>query len=479
LEATAARIRLLADRTAPQGNAPSVNHDAHHTLTRTAAGQSAVLLTNNGVLPLRDLSGKRVAVIGELARTTRYQGAGSSAVNPTRIVSALDALQQRLTAVGAVVTFAAGYPLEQDSPDQALETEAVQLAADSDLVIACLGLPSRFEAEGRDRTTIDLPANQLALITALEAVPAPTVVTLSNGSAVTTAAWKAGVDAILELWLTGQAHGDTLTDLLLGDVNPSGKLAETIPIRLADTPAFLNFPGENSVVRYGEGIFVGYRYYDAVDRNVDHPFGHGLSYTTFDYSNLQVSVNPLDDNVALVVTATLTNTGNLAGTEVVQVYLDETSPTAQTPPQQLRGFAKQHLQPGESATVTIPIAREDLGYYSLPANAWVFEGGDVGVRVGSSSRDIRLTTRITVPGHPVIVPLTVWSTLGEWFHHPTGGPAIKTLIEQRGGIKGRIADLLSDDIGRGSVLGVPLQGLLEFPGIPITPEDVVRVLTEI
>ncbi len=297
------RLRLLAERTLtatlPRSAGQDPGHEAHHALTRRAAAEAAVLLTNDGTLPLVPRAGSRVAVVGELARTPRYQGAGSSAVNPTRVVSGWDALRSRLTDAGASVAFGAGYRLETDATDDDLSREATSLAADADVVVLFLGLPGTFEAEGRDRTSIDLPANQVALVAALAATGTPVVVTLSNGSAVTTHAWRDGVNAVLELWLTGQAHGDSVADLLLGDVNPSGKLAETVPVRLADTPSFLDFPGENSLVTYGEGIHVGYRYYDARDLAVDHPFGHGLSYTTFAYSDLGVLVHDHSDAVAL------------------------------------------------------------------------------------------------------------------------------------------------------------------------------------
>ena len=476
LHAVAERIRTLADRTTPPAELPAADRDAHSALTRRAAAESAVLLQNNGLLPLTDLTGQRVLIVGELARTPRYQGAGSSAVNPTRVVSTLDALQNRLVALGAEVMFSAGYQLQDDEPDEHLQAEAVALAASSDLLVLCLGLPARFEAEGRDRTSIELPAAQLALLAALAAVERPTAVVLSNGSAVTTAGWRQGVDAILEVWLTGQEHGNSVTDVLLGEVNPSGKLAETIPIRLSDTPSYLNFPGESGQIRYGEGVFIGYRYYDACDTEVDYAFGHGLSYTTFGYSDLSVTVNPIDDETALVANLTVTNTGSVAGAEVVQVYLEELATAVRLAPRALRGYAKHSIQPGEVVQVSIPVARRDLGYYSVPAASWAFEGGQVGVRVGSSSRDLRLAATVDVPGRPVIVPLSTEATLAEWFAHPTGGPALRSLLDERGGFKGRMADLLADEIGAESVLGVPLSTLLEFPGVPLTAGDAERIL---
>ena len=472
LDRTAQSLARLAERTAPTAPAPIVNHDEHHALVRRAAAESAVLLTNrDNFLPLTPTAGMRIAVIGELARTPRYQGAGSSAVNPTRVVSGLDAFTTRIADAGAELHFAPGYSLtEKHQPADAIE-DALALASRSDVVICFVGLPGHYEAEGRDRTTIDLPTDQLALLDALKDVPATTVVALSNGSAVTTAAWRDGVDAIVEFWLTGQAHGDTVADVLLGDVNPSGKLAETVPVRLADTPSFLNFPGEHGKVIYGEGIYVGYRYYDARSIAVDYPFGHGMSYTTFEYADLRVTTHGVADQLALSIELSVTNTGTRAGAEVVQVYLTDRSATARTPPLELRAWEKVRLEPGTSTIAHLDITREDLEHWSGAARAWVYEGGPATVHVGSSSRDLRLTEDIDIPGDPVVIPLTIWSTFREWLTHPEVGPQVQRILDDRGGIKGRMADLLSDETGRDSVLEVPLQSLLEFPGVPLTLQD--------
>lgn len=477
---TVDRLALLATRTGSgQHTGTAVDVESHHALTRRAAGESAVLLTNDGTLPLAPVAGDRIAVIGQLARTPRYQGAGSSAVNPTRLVPGLGALEERLSAFGAEVTFGAGYELESAEIDGSLIDEAVALAADADVVVLFLGLPGTFEAEGRDRTSIELPANQIALILALAETETPLVVTLSNGAAVTTSAWRHKVNAILELWLTGQAHGDTVADLLLGEVNPSGKLAETVPIRLADTPAYLNFPGENGHVGYGEGINVGYRYYDARDMEVDFPFGHGLSYTSFDYSDLTIQVNGPTHPVAFTALLTVRNSGDRSGAEVVQLYVGDRSSTLSTPERELRGFAKIALAPDESRVVEIAVERRDLVHFSTAVHAWIYEGGPITVFAGSSSRDLRLSAEACVPGEPVNVPLTVWSSLGEWFAHPVGGLALKARIEAGGGIRGRMADLLADETGKDSVLGLPLLTLLEFPGFPVENWDIEKILAQL
>ncbi|MFJ8931529.1 beta-glucosidase [Streptomyces sp. NPDC102364] len=475
LQRTAARTALLCERVAPAGETTDVDLGAHHDLVRRAAAESAVLLTNDGTLPLDLCPGLRIGVVGELARSPRYQGGGSSYVNPTKVISGLDALTARAEAAGAVVEFAPGYTLATEAPPADLTQEATGLAARSDVVIAFLGLPQAYEAEGRDRTHIDLPADQLALLQALEQVPTPVAVALSNGSAVSTAAWRHGVAAITEFWLTGQAHGDAIADVLLGAVNPSGKLTETVPIRLADTPAYLGFPGEHGVVNYGEGVHVGYRWFDAREMEVDYPFGHGLSYSEFRYSDLRVTVRPADDPVAFAVEVTVRNVSSRDGSEVVQVYVADPGAGLGLPAE-LRGWDKVHVPAGESRIARVDIAREDLAHWNLAARNWAFEGGTLKVRVGASSRDVRLEAAVDVPGKPVIVPLNLFSTLGEWLDHPVLGHELRALLDARGGIQGRIGDLLADEAGQDSVRGIPVATVLEFPGVPVNAEDAERLL---
>jgi beta-glucosidase len=227
--------------------------------------------------------------------------------------------------------------------------------------------------------------------------------------------------------------------VLLGDVNPSGKLTETVPVRLEDTPSYLNFPGENGHVRYGEGIYVGYRWYDGRAMEVDDPLGHGLSYTTFDYCDLDVIVRELQDPVAFTVALTIANSGNREGAEVVQVYVGDHSGALQMPARELRGFTKVGLQAGASERVTVHIRRNDLQHVH-PGAGWIFSGGEIEVCVGSSSRDLRLRALVDVPGHAYELPLTLWSPFREWLAHPAAGPAVRRLIDERGGVRGRMGD---------------------------------------
>jgi beta-glucosidase len=476
VEKVAARLRLLAERiAASRPAAAEMDEEAHHQVTRRAASQGAVLLHNDaGLLPVDPSRERSIAVIGELARTPRYQGAGSSAVNPRRLVTGLEALQSRLDGV-TDVTFSPGYAEDGDADADTLVKDAVALAADTSLVLIFLGLPPAAEAEGRDRTSIELPANQVELLRAVAAVNPRVVVALSNGSPVTTAGWRNTAGAIVEFWLTGQAHGETIADVLLGEVNPSGKLTETVPVRLEDTPSYLNFPGEHGHVRYGEGIYVGYRWYDARAIDVDYPFGHGLSYTTFDYSDLEVTVRELEDPVAFTIALTITNSGSREGAEVVQVYVGDHSGALQMPVRELRGLAKVRLPAGASERVTLDIRRNDLQHVH-PEAGWIFTGGEMEVCVGSSSRDLRLRASIEVPGHADELPLTLWSPFREWLAHPVAGPAVRQLIDDHGGVRGRMGDLLGDPVGRDSVLGNPMLALSQFPGFPINEADAEAVL---
>ncbi|AYD04414.1 glycoside hydrolase family 3 C-terminal domain-containing protein [Neorhizobium sp. NCHU2750] len=475
---TARRMQLLAERTAPQDASAEPDYHKHHALVREVAAKSSVLLTNDGALPVSISPGLRVAVIGELARKPRYQGAGSSRVNAIKVTNGLEALAARVEMAGGSLEFSRGYALDKVAQSTTLIEDAVAAAKRSDVTILFLGLPDSYEAEGSDRNSIELPANQLELLKALQAAAPKTIVAMSNGSAVTTASWRHSVNAIVEFWLTGQAHGEAIADILFGDVNPSGKLSETIPLRLEDTPAYLNFPGEHQNVTYGEGIYVGYRSYDARRQDVDHPFGHGLSYTTFDYSALEIDVRPLSDEIAVTARLLIRNTGTRRGAEVVQLYVHDHDDIVITPPIELRGWHKIELDPGATETVEIAVPRSRLEHWSSSLNAWIFGGGTVTIHVGSSSRDLRLSETVSLPGDPVTAPLTTWSTFGEWLDHPVAGQRLRSLFDARGGLKGRISDLLSDEVGKNSVRASPMVSIAEFPGVPIQPEDLEAICIE-
>ncbi|MDR6970521.1 glycoside hydrolase family 3 C-terminal domain-containing protein [Leifsonia shinshuensis] len=425
LDASAQRNADLAVRWAatPRVEGP-LDVDAHHELAREAAARSIVLLKNDGAEPLLPLAADRsLAVIGAFAEKPRYQGAGSSMIHPTRLDDALTAIR----AVAPDAVYAAGFSLAADAPEDEtarLREEAVQAAAAADVAVVFAGLPARLESEGYDREDIDLPADQLALIDAVVAANPRTVVVLSNG-AVVALPFAERVPAIVEAWLLGQAGGSATADVLFGAVNPSGKLTETIPLRLEDTPAFLNFPGEEGHVRYGEGLFVGYRWYDARRMAVAFPFGHGLSYTTFSYGDATATVTESGD---VEVRVTVTNTGDRAGREIVQVYTSLADSSVQRPVRELKGFASVELAAGESREVVIAVRRSDLAYWDIRAERWVVEGGEYTVEVGASSRDLRSRTTVSVDGDEVRLPLTRESSLGEVMAHPVAGPMVQSAL---------------------------------------------------
>jgi beta-glucosidase len=387
--------------------------DAHHALSRRAAAASIVLLKNDGnVLPLA--AEGSVAVIGEFARTPRFQGAGSSQVNPAQVDVLLDELT---TLLGEHrVTFGAGYGIEDTSNDDALLGEAVALAGGADVVVCVLGLPASYESEGYDRTHIELPANQSRLLTAVIGANANVVVVLVNGSVVRLSDWADSVPAIVECWLGGQAAGGAIAEVLTGVAEPGGRLAETIPVQLSDVPSTLNFPGDSQHVRYGEGLFIGYRAHDRLGHEVTFPFGHGLSYTTFELSDIAVhqSGRVDDGDFTATVSVTVANTGNRLGSQVVQVYVADNVSSVVRPARELKGFAKVHLGPGDSQRVAIELDQRAFSFWSERYDRWVVEAGDFTIFAGTSSRDLPLSQLIMLDAPSLVEPLTRMSTLHEW-----------------------------------------------------------------
>ena len=358
--------------------------DAHHALARRVAAQSIVLLKNeNSLLPLTKK--EKVAVIGDFAQTPRYQGAGSSAVNSIKVDSFLDCLAESgLNSIG----YAKGFD-RQGKPDEALKTEAVQLAKNADVVLLFMGLDEIKESEGIDRADMKLVDNQLALLAAVAAVNPNVVVVLSAGSSLESQ-WVKDCKALVYGCLGGQAGAGALVDVLTGAQNPCGKLAETWACSYDDTPAKENFGGDGPTVEYREGLYVGYRYYDTAGVPTAFPFGYGLSYTTFAYSDLKADETG--------VTLTVTNTGSCAGAEVVQLYVAKPDAKIFRPAKELKGFAKVYLAAGESKTVTIPLDDKAFRYWNVATHRWEVEGGSYQLLAGASSADIRLTTAVTVEG---------------------------------------------------------------------------------
>lgn len=383
-------LQFVADA---QKNTPTdgkIDFARDHAFSVDAAAECAVLLKNErNLLPLR--KEQKVAFIGEFADFPRYQGAGSSHVNTDHVVGACAA------AAGYPVIFAQGYDSNTSAVDETLIAEAVATAKAADIAVIFAGLPASYEAEGFDRKTMAMPENQNRLIEAVLAANANSVVVLHNGAPVEMP-WADRVPGILEMYLGGEGVGEAAVKLLYGDANPSGKLAETFPLKLSHNPSYLFFPGEGTNTEYREGIFIGYRYYDKKDLPVLFPFGHGLSYTTFTYSDLHLSCHEMVDSDTLTVTCRVKNTGSCAGKEVVQLYVADPESSVVRPVRELKGFQKVSLQPGEEKTVAFTLEKKAFAYYETKIHDWFVESGDFLVEVGASSRDIRLRERVFVRG---------------------------------------------------------------------------------
>jgi len=443
----------------------SFDADAHHTLAREAAAESVVLLKNDGVLPLP--ADAKIGVVGEFARKPRFQGAGSSQVNPTHV----DALLDELSAVYGEVAFAAGYGLGETGDDAALLADAERVAASAQTVVMVIGLPGADESEGFDRTHMNLPANQLAALVTVAAANPNVVVVLVNGSTVVLGEVTPHAKALVEAWLGGQAAGGAIADVLTGRVNPSGRLAETIPHRLEDNSSHLNFPGDSQVVRYGEGLFIGYRGYDQAHRDVAFPFGFGLSYTTFTMSDLQVATrgSVSDGTLAATVTVTVTNTGTVPGAEVVQVYVADVESSVARPVRELKGFAKVFLESDASQSVSIVLDQRAFSFWSTKLRRWVVEAGDFEIGVGPSSRHLPLSETVSIEAPRLAEPLSRDSTLQEWMADPSG----RRLIE-REVAGGQPAAVLEDELI--NVIGtMPMSTLANFGGMSLDHDALDRV----
>ena len=363
---------------------------AHHALARRAAEESLVLLKNEGsLLPLA--AGTKVAVIGDFAKNPRYQGAGSSMVNSTQVDVLLDKLiDSELNIIG----YQQGFD-RHGKPDAALQKSACELAAQANTVILCMGLDEIAESEGLDRSNLRLAQNQVDLLQAVKAVNLKIVVVLYSGSVVETP-WLDNCQALLYAALGGQAGAGAVADALAGKVNPCGKLAETWPLAYADVPSAADFATRRKTVEYREGLYIGYRYFATAEKAVRFPFGYGMSYTTFAYSDLAAD----EQGVSL----TVTNTGSVAGTEIVQLYVAKKNSELFRPAKELKGFARVTLAPGEKQRITITLDDKAFRFWNVKANRWEIEGGEYELLVGASVEDIRLCEKISVQGTATVHP---------------------------------------------------------------------------
>ena len=365
--------------------------DAHHALAQKCAAESIVLLENDGILPLNVQ--QKIAVIGDFAQNPRYQGAGSSLVNPTR----MDDLLTELKNAFSHVAFAQGYRWGHSEPDRALMRDAVETARDADVVVLCIGLDELSECEGLDRQNLDLPKSHTALLSAIARANENIVLVLSGGAPFVMPP-KHLYRAAVHGYLSGQAGGKPMADVLMGAINPSGHLSETWPEGLEDTPCFQYYPATGPSSQHREALFVGYRYYDTAGVAVRYPFGHGLSYTTFSYSDLQTD--------GKTVSFTLTNTGKLDGAEVAQVYISCRTGKALRPKKELKGFQKVFLKAGESRRVTIPLDDKAFRYFNTDTNRYEMETAHYVISVGASVSDIRLSATVRLIGTAATAPAT-------------------------------------------------------------------------
>lgn len=438
--------------------------EADHLLSAKIASECMVLLKNNGLLPLSKEDD--VAFIGEFAAKPRFQGGGSSHINSFKTTSALEAAKD------LKITYAQGYSAGRDCATDEQIAEAVEAAKKAKVAVVFAGLPDSYESEGYDRTHMRMPDCQNRLIEAVAAANPNTVVVLHNGSPVEMP-WIDKVGAVLEAYLGGQAVGIATVQILFGDVNPSGHLAETFPRRLADNPSYLFYGGEGDKADYREGVFVGYRYYDKKEMDVLFPFGHGLSYTTFAYSDLRLSASEITDKDTLTVTVTVTNTGSREGKTVVQLYVGDDKSTVLRPVRELKGFEKVALEPGESKEVSFTLDKRSFAYWNEQIHDWHVETGDFTIQVGQSSRDISLTGTVTVKS-TVELPrhYTADSIFMDIMTDPKAVQALQPLLDA---IRQTLApsgddateaakDAVSEDMSMAMLQYMPLRGVMSFGG---------------
>ena len=452
--------------------------EAQHELSAQIAAECMVLLKNEGgILPLSKADS--VAFIGEFAEKPRFQGGGSSHIHCFKTTSAVQAAE------GLNVTYARGYDTAADRADDAMIAEAVAAAKAARVAVVFAGLPDSYESEGYDRKHMRMPECQVKLIEAVADANPNTVVVLHNGSPVEMP-WIGRVKAVLEAYLGGQAVGLATVRVLFGDADPSGRLAETFPIRLQDNPSYLYYVGEGDATEYREGVFVGYRYYDKKEMDVLFPFGYGLSYTSFEYSNLRLSAASIKDTDVLTATVTVKNTGSRPGKTAVQLYVRAAEGEIIRPVRELKGFEKVELQPGEAKDVTFALDKRAFAYWNGTLHDWHVETGDYAVEIGQSSRDIEVCAPVRVES-TVAVPMRydANSILLDVMKHPAGAAAMKPVIDAMtatfggGDGSGAAKEAISSEMTMAMMNYMPLRGILSFGGDRLPPDFLDRLLEQL
>ena len=451
-----------------------------HLLSAKIAGECMVLLKNNGVLPLSKEDS--VAFIGEFAAKPRFQGGGSSHIHCFKTTSALEAAE------GLNVTYARGYRVKEDDTTEELLREAVEAAKNAKVAVIFAGLPDSYESESYDRTHMGLPPAQNKLIEAVAAVNPNTVVVLHNGSPVEMP-WVDKAAAIVEAYLGGQAVGIAAVNVLFGDVNPSGKLPETFPRKLSDNPSFLFYGGEGNECDYREGIFVGYRYYDKKEMEVLFPFGHGLSYTSFEFENLRLDKQEMDDTDTLTVTVTAKNTGSRPGKTVVQLYVGKgQTDRVIRPVRELKGFDKVELQPGESKDISFTLDKRSFAYWNDELGDWHVETGEYTVSIGHSSREMAVSRTVTVRS---TVRIPTYYTMDTIFMDLMADPkAVELIAPYLDGIMRAMtpgsedvseaaAEAITAEMNNAMMNYMPIRGVLSFGNGLIDPALVEALLDKL
>ncbi len=407
----------------------AVDAEGHHSLARKVASEGIVLLMNeNDILPLDREELDSVSVIGRTAEKPIFQGGGSSEVNASRVDVPLEEIESWTDDIE--VKFAEGYSTENGADEKPIE-EASEIAESTDVAILFLSVSREIESEGFDRPHMKLPENQIKLVEKVSEVQSDIVVVLNNGSAVDISSWVDDVSALLEAWLPGQAGAGAIVDVLFGEVNPSGRLQETFPQKLSDNPSYLNFPGERGEVRYSEGLFIGYRYYDEKGIEPQFPFGFGLSYTEFEYREIELDKEIMKDREELKVSVKVKNIGDVGGKEVVQLYVRARDPKLTRPDKELRGFKKVGLPPGGSETVTFTLGNRDFAYYDPEEGDRVVDTGDYEILIGSSSRDIHLEETVRLEStREREISLDENDSLNRWLESDVGREVIEEQISR-------------------------------------------------
>lgn len=475
-------FKLSANKNTNQPLVKEVNHQ----LARQIASEGMVLLKNdNHILPIDKTQKQEIAIIGKFAKSPRYQGAGSSLVNPTRLDNFVDAMNQ-IENKQFTIHYTDGYNRLGETNDSLIH-EAVKIAKESAITILFAGLPDAYESEGFDRESLDMPEGHNTLIEKVAGVSTNVVVVLQNGSPVSMP-WIENVEGVLEAYLGGQAGGSAIADVLLGDVNPSGKLTETFPLKLNDTPSYLTWPGENRKTFYNEGIFVGYRYYDIKEIKSLFPFGYGLSYTSFEYSGLQVDKAELTDAENLTIQFKIKNTGDYDGKEVVQLYVRDIESKVIRPIKELKGFEKIELKQREEKAVTFKLDPRDFQYYSTKYNSWMSDSGEFEILIGSSSRDIQLSTKIVMTvNQKYYQTYDINSTIGDLAKHPLGAEfvdGIRKMAQSRNSIENltgieKEAAIKQQKMNEATLLEMPLKKVIILSAGTVPESKILGLIDKI